>query len=123
MSEIDKTLAERGERYGRFEDHAKIAQGFKRVMWGTPRWNHLADDQKQALEVIQDKVARILNGDPDYTDNWHDIRGYAKLVEDRLMQSAGDPKRINVGAVKHEMHISGQALAEAVEQACRQKVR
>lgn len=32
---------------------------------------------------IADKIARILNGDPEYRDNWHDIAGYAKLAEDR----------------------------------------
>jgi hypothetical protein len=30
------------------------------------------------------KVARILNGDPDYADSWRDIIGYARLVEKRL---------------------------------------
>src|SRR5690606_10084595 len=30
------------------------------------------------------KIARILIGDPNYADNWHDIQGYAKLVEERL---------------------------------------
>lgn len=34
--------------------------------------------------MIQHKIARILNGDPDYVDNWVDIAGYAKLVADRL---------------------------------------
>jgi len=84
MPDINKTLAERGERYGKFADRAVIAQGLKRTMWAAPGWARLADDQKQALEVIADKQARILNGDPDYIDNWHDIIGYAKLVEDRL---------------------------------------
>jgi hypothetical protein len=43
-------------------------------------------DMKQALCVICDKMARIGNGDPFYDDNWHDIQGYAKLVEDRLKE-------------------------------------
>ena len=82
---VDATLAERGKRYGAFAQHAEIAQGLKEVMWAySEAWWHLANDQKQALEVIADKIARILNGDPDYIDNWHDIQGYAKLVEDRL---------------------------------------
>jgi hypothetical protein len=41
-------------------------------------------DMKQALSVIADKIARILNGDPYYLDNWHDIQGYAQLIENRL---------------------------------------
>lgn len=82
---IEDTLAERGARYGVFADHAVICQGIKKAMWQHPGWQKLADDQKQALEVIADKIARMLNGDPDYIDNWHDIIGYAKLVEDRLV--------------------------------------
>jgi hypothetical protein len=85
MPDIAQTLAERGARYGVFADHAVIAQGLKEVMWRAPGWERLQPDQRQALEVIGDKIARILNGDPDYHDNWHDIQGYARLVADRLV--------------------------------------
>jgi len=88
---IENTLAERGNRYGDFTDHARICQQLKNTMYNanTDRglqltWEKLSDVQKQALEVIADKIARILSGDPNYADNWHDIQGYAKLVEDRL---------------------------------------
>lgn len=81
---LDQTLVERGNRYGKFEDHARIAQELKLVMMSTGRWSDLFDDQREALEMIQHKIARILNGDPNYADSWHDIGGYAKLVEDRL---------------------------------------
>ena len=84
MSNLESTLAERGSRYGAFIDHAHIAQGLQTVMRQAPGWEKLAADQAQALSVIADKVARILNGDPDYLDNWHDIQGYARLVEERL---------------------------------------
>ena len=46
-------------------------------------WQKLDFVKRQALSVIAAKIARILNGDPEYKDNWHDIQGYAKLVEDR----------------------------------------
>ena len=42
------------------------------------------DDQREALEMIAHKIARILNGDPNYADNWIDIAGYATLVANRL---------------------------------------
>lgn len=90
MSGIDSTLAERGSRYGDFTDHAEVSQGLQDVMRGCLGWGRLSCVQKQALTVIADKVARILNGDPDYRDNWHDIQGYAKLVEDRLPQGRED---------------------------------
>lgn len=86
MNDVDNTLAQRGSRYGVFRHHAVICQGIKSVMSGSDGWDRLQADQKQALETIADKIARILNGDPDYIDNWHDIQGYARLVEQRLME-------------------------------------
>ncbi len=85
---IDQTLAERGARYGRFEDHAVTAQKLQDVIRDHPGWAGLAPDQRQALQVICDKIARMLNGDPNYIDNWHDIIGYARLVEERLERDA-----------------------------------
>lgn len=90
-TKIDATLAERGNRYGDFTDHAKIAEALHGILIGdTPdgkfntSWGVMKPFQRQALRVIAYKIARILNGDPDYVDNWHDIQGYAKLVEERL---------------------------------------
>lgn len=82
---IESTLAERGTRYGVFKEHSRITQSIKRAMQDSPNWNDLADDQKEALEMVAHKVGRILNGDPNYIDSWHDIIGYTKLVEDRLL--------------------------------------
>ena len=82
--EIDQTLEERGQRYGKFKDHAFISQKLKKELW-VGNWKDLDVDQKEALEMIMHKIARILNGDPNYHDSWHDISGYAKLVADRLL--------------------------------------
>ena len=81
---VDKTLKERGERYGAFRDHAEITQSLKLIMSNTRNWRSLTPSQKEALEMIQHKIGRILNGDPDYADSWHDISGYSKLVEEEL---------------------------------------
>lgn len=83
MTDISDTLAERGKRYGQFPQHAKITQDIKRAM-NQGNWSNLADDQREALEMVAHKIGRILNGDPDYHDSWHDLVGYAKLVADRL---------------------------------------
>lgn len=82
--DIDATLDERGSRYGKFTGHAAITQSLKAAMCAAPKWAALQPDQKEALEMVQHKIGRILNGDPDYHDSWHDIVGYAKLVADRL---------------------------------------
>lgn len=97
---IINTLEERGARYGDFSIHATICQQIKAAMTHEPLadrfaqkprcgWVRLDDVQRQALEVIADKIARILSGEPNYANNWHDIQGYAKLVEDRLPAQKG----------------------------------
>lgn len=82
MSEIDDTLEERGKRYGNYLEQTTISRNLKDVMKLDLRI--LGPDQLDALEMIAVKISRILNGDPDYADNWHDIAGYATLVADRL---------------------------------------
>jgi hypothetical protein len=84
VADIEATLAERGTRYGSFEEHAKISQALTRAMVASRNWNRLDDDMREALHIINNKIGRILNGDPWYHDSWHDIVGYAKLVADRL---------------------------------------
>ena len=81
---IDKTLEERGTRYGDFEGHADVTQRIKFAMRNSKQWPKLEADQKEALEMVAHKIGRILNGDPDYLDSWHDIIGYTRLVEQRL---------------------------------------
>ena len=83
---VEDMLIERGERYGKFEDHARISQDLKNVLYRhlSERKKALAPDQAEALEMIMHKIARIVNGDPDYEDNFYDIAGYAQLVGDRL---------------------------------------
>jgi len=81
---IDKTLKERGDRYGAFTTQANISQSIKWVLHQAGNWEGLESDQRESLDMIANKIGRILNGDPNYHDNWHDIVGYAKLVADRL---------------------------------------
>ena len=83
-NDVTETLTERGNRYGKFKDHAELSQQLKEAMHCAYGWSRLEPDMREALEMIQHKVARILNGDPTYADSWHDIAGYARLVDDRL---------------------------------------
>lgn len=101
MSDVNNTLQERGNRYGEFPDHASITQALKLVMTGNiiltdengfgtivpfTNWNSLSSAHKEALEMIAHKIGRILNGDPNYKDSWHDISGYSKLGEDACQE-------------------------------------
>jgi len=86
ITDIDDVLKERGNRYGQFQDHAALSQKLKAVMIAhdADKYDKMAPDQREALEMIAHKQARILNGDPDYADSWRDIAGYATLVANRL---------------------------------------
>ena len=84
MNDINKTLQERGERYGDYFDVAATSQAIKTIMEMTKGWGDLELDQCESLHMIANKIARILNGDPTYSDSWHDIAGYATLISERL---------------------------------------
>lgn len=83
-SGIDATLQERAKNYGQFKEFAIISQRLKGYMHECPSWTGMTYDKQEALEMIQHKIARVLSGDPNYVDSWHDIQGYAKLIEDQL---------------------------------------
>lgn len=88
MTDINKTLSEREANYGTFKKQARKAQKLKDAMRYFPEFESLTDSQKEALDMIQHKIARILNGKGNnYTDNWHDIAGYATLVEKELLDN------------------------------------
>ena len=86
MNDIQATLDERGTRYGDFMGHAEITCELKGTIaqYAITRGKKLEVDQQEALDMICHKIGRILNGDPDYADSWHDIAGYAQLVANRL---------------------------------------
>lgn len=77
-------ITERGNRYGKFKDGAEIMRDLKHVMHEVDGWNNLSPSQKEALDMIQHKIGRILNGDPNYDDNWKDVAGYATLIVNEL---------------------------------------
>lgn len=83
-TDVQKVLEERGSRYGTFKGHASIAQDLKRIMRSAPSYIKMDNSQVEAMEMIMHKIARILNGDPNYDDSWVDIAGYSKLIADEL---------------------------------------
>jgi len=80
---IEKTLKQRQKTHGDFATHAKISQDIKNAMREHGLYE-LDVDQIEALEMVAHKIARVLNGNPNHHDHWHDIAGYATLVGDRL---------------------------------------
>lgn len=81
---VEQLITERGSRYGKFKDGAEIMQELKGVMREVDGWRNLTPSQREALDMIQHKIGRILNGDPTYDDSWKDIAGYATLIVNEL---------------------------------------
>jgi len=68
-------LAERQKQHGSFSAHSDFAQRLKRVVREAE--SKLSDPQREALDMILHKIARICAGDPNHVDHWTDIAGYA----------------------------------------------
>lgn len=77
---VDETLAERGKVYGDFADVAHRAQLIKQAMRAGKNWNRMTSCHREALEMIANKLARMIEGDCMYADTAHDIAGYASLI-------------------------------------------
>jgi hypothetical protein len=88
MQSVKDTLKQRAVTHGSFEDHAKCTQALKKAM-RVKNWNMLSDQQKEALDMIAHKIGRVLSGDPNHQDHWHDIAGYSTLVESGLNEGGG----------------------------------
>jgi hypothetical protein len=81
MTKVTDTLDEREKTYGPFKTQAQIADNLNNVITYSPNYANLEPYQREALRNICGKIGRILNGDNNHIDSWHDIGGYAKLVE------------------------------------------
>ena len=78
---VTEILEERQSTHGTFEESATTVQRIKVIMRSTPNWDKLSNAQREALEMLQHKVGRILHGDPNHRDSWQDGQGYLKLGE------------------------------------------
>lgn len=84
---INDTLGNREGTHGNFEDVANTTTAIVRAMQNSRNWDELFPVQQQALLMIAIKAARILSGCAEEPDHWHDIAGYATLVERFVTQA------------------------------------
>ena len=82
--DIHEVLEQRGNRYGEYSDVSDAAQQFKDIVRGRVAWKHMEPYMQESLDMICNKLSRIINGDPYYDDSWRDIAGYAQLVVNEL---------------------------------------
>jgi hypothetical protein len=84
MKDVTETLDQRENRYGEYVNVSETAQLLKNVLRTSASWGIMEPYMQESLDLIANKLARICNGDPFYDDSWHDVGGYAKLVEIEL---------------------------------------
>jgi hypothetical protein len=79
--EIEKTLNDRGETYGDYDQMSECITELQRMIGRyQPKPAHMTNGQYHALGMIMVKAGRIITGDPNHKDSWLDIAGYAKLA-------------------------------------------
>lgn len=88
---VDDTLNTREHTHGDYADTALVSQQlkafFKNYMTVDIELNHV---MTESLDMIATKLARILVGDCGHADSWHDVAGYAQLVERTLLRKEID---------------------------------
>ena len=90
---IEETLKVRGNVHGDFVDSAYFKVGVEGLIRSTPNYYRMDPACRQALFMIVEKMGRILYGEPIFADHWHDISGYAKLVDDAITNGKIKPNK------------------------------
>jgi hypothetical protein len=83
MISVAEILEQRGDRYGEYINVATTSQEIKRII-SLGAATTADEDMRESLDMIANKIARIVNGDPFYKDSWQDIAGYAQLIVNKL---------------------------------------
>lgn len=82
--ELQETLKQRGSVHGDFWQSAVTRDAMMQAAERTPNYNNMEPAQRRSISMIIEKMARILYGDADCADHWHDIAGYATLIDNKL---------------------------------------
>tara|TARA_R110000822_G_scaffold6239_8_gene26319 strand:+ start:602 stop:856 length:255 start_codon:yes stop_codon:yes gene_type:complete len=82
MTDITITLDERAKTHGDFSDVAFISQAIKSLINESKA--DFPDEQREALDLIASKIARICSGNNNDPDHWRDIEGYSRLARKQL---------------------------------------
>ena len=102
----NSVLQERSATHGDFEHYAVISQRLKHALSGGTNWEAMDVVQREALEAVMGKLARIVTGDPNFIDHYRDIIGYTQRAMDYTAKQplATDSKttkfQVNGSAIK-----------------------
>jgi hypothetical protein len=77
---IDTILSARETTHGCYVEQSTASQTLKRLCEQARNWDQMPCYMRESVHLIQQKVARIICGNPFERDHWVDIMGYAALV-------------------------------------------
>lgn len=77
---IYNILSTRETTHGSYVEQSTASQTLKRLCEQGRNWDQMPCYMRESIHMIQQKVARIICGDPFERDHWVDIMGYAALV-------------------------------------------
>jgi len=82
---IEKTISERGSNYGLYPVMTACQDDIKKTFRKYITDKH-TPPMTEALDMFAVKIGRLLLGNPNHIDSWHDIAGYATCVENYLKE-------------------------------------
>lgn len=75
------TIPNRDHQHGGMYAVGQLAQNIKGAMRTGDNWHRLTPGEREALDMIAHKAARILSGaDPHDPEHWSDLAGYAQAA-------------------------------------------
>ena len=99
-NEMDQTiegiLQSREKTHGLYSVQSAMSQRLKSLIRTSPNWEDMPEYMQESLEIIEQKIARILSGNAYEPDHWLDIIGYAALVVRELDQVNQETRSQNV---------------------------
>ena len=84
-----ETIEKNDSTHGGYVNNGILFNSFTTKLF--PYMHKLSPTQELALTMIFLKISRILSGNPDFLDHWHDIAGYALLEEEKLKKKMEYP--------------------------------
>ena len=85
MADVNETIVNRESVHGDFRLNGACSQQIKDLFRIQQNWPSLSSEQRESLDLIATKIGRILTGDCNEPDHWHDVAGYAGLIEKILL--------------------------------------
>jgi len=89
-------LKERQKTHGEYTNVARISQALKAILQDGPTHDNLSLMQRESLDLICTKLARIVCGNPNEPDHFRDVAGYAQLALNELDKNTASRANVTI---------------------------